>query len=580
MHECQPTTAHAGQRNQDSLRARHLTRPTRLIAIAFALVSALAIAAMPAVGSQLTTQTFTLQPGWNAIYLEVEPLDANAMPVDAEAVFDSLPAGLPLESAWTWYGRTSTVQFIENPNEQRLREVGWLGYFPRPGPDAFLTNLHRVEANRAYLLKLGGNQPAQWSVTGRPRFTRPRWVPGSFNLVGMPVDPSAPPTFTAFFDASAAHTGQPIYRLEPGGTWRLAGAGEAMASGEAFWIYTVSASDFSGPLHLDLLGNGIDFDNQLDTIKIALTNRANVGRTVQARLLTSGPIAYQDFDPGQGRFVWQPLSATADLTIAPGQRVALHLAPIRRDFGTDFESILELRDGAGSRRLLPVRALAVGAVALPEGAIRGMPCAYGGLWVGTATIDQVSQVPGSTGTGPPPLAETVSSSFAQRLLIHVGGVDHDGGCVPRLIDEVYQMWLPDGDKGCFALVTDRALLTPEAPEGLYLGSTLADGEAVGRRMSTVAYHLDSDLDPDPDSGGFGDPGSPLKATIRIAGDHRTHPYRHRYHPRSRASDQRLRNAVFRYRQTGGLHGRLGYLPQRRPSRLWLRRTVPRRRYRR
>ena len=56
---------------------------------------------------QWTTQTITLNPGWNAVYLEVEP----ASP-DCDALF----AGLPVESVWAWNRRFSSVQFIQDAN--------------------------------------------------------------------------------------------------------------------------------------------------------------------------------------------------------------------------------------------------------------------------------------------------------------------------------------------------------------------------------------------------------------------------------------------------------------------------------
>ena len=42
------------------------------------------------------------------------------------------------------------------------------GYFPRPRPESILTNLFAVQANRAYLLKIDGNVPVTWTVTGTP----------------------------------------------------------------------------------------------------------------------------------------------------------------------------------------------------------------------------------------------------------------------------------------------------------------------------------------------------------------------------------------------------------------------------
>ncbi len=122
------------------------------------------------------TQTFVLQPGWNSVFLEVRP-EAN----EAEAVF----GGLPLASAWTWNPAGPKVEFIDDPSEQLVRSPQWLGYFPRPRPESILTNLFAVQANRAYLLKIDGNQPVTWTVTGTPEVQSYRWAPDSFNLVGF-----------------------------------------------------------------------------------------------------------------------------------------------------------------------------------------------------------------------------------------------------------------------------------------------------------------------------------------------------------------------------------------------------------
>ena len=135
------------------------------------------------------TQTFVLQPGWNSVFLEVRP-EAN----EAEAVF----GGLPLASAWTWNPAGPKGEFIDDPTEQLVPSPQWLGYFPRPRPESILTNLFAVQANRAYLLKIDGNVPVTWTVTGTPEVQDYRWAPDSFNLVGFPVDPQQQPTFGQF----------------------------------------------------------------------------------------------------------------------------------------------------------------------------------------------------------------------------------------------------------------------------------------------------------------------------------------------------------------------------------------------
>ena len=57
-------------------------------------------------------QPIELSPGWNAVYLEVEPEDKAPA-----VVFATLPAGLTLESAWTWDERG-------NPATEALRLAG------------------------------------------------------------------------------------------------------------------------------------------------------------------------------------------------------------------------------------------------------------------------------------------------------------------------------------------------------------------------------------------------------------------------------------------------------------------------
>lgn len=169
-----------------------------------------ALICCPALAAPLVEQSLELRPGWNAVYLEVAP-----EPGDVASVF----AGLPIGSVWTWIGRGSTVAFIQDPAEGLRDQPGWLGHFPAGRPESFLGNLAQMRGGQAYLVQLQGTQPRSWTVRGRPAPRPPEWAPNSFNLVGFPLDPAAPPTFSAFFAASAAHAGQAVYRLGTAGQW-------------------------------------------------------------------------------------------------------------------------------------------------------------------------------------------------------------------------------------------------------------------------------------------------------------------------------------------------------------------------
>ena len=50
--------------------------------------------------AQWRTQTIQLQPGWNAVHLEVQP---------EPRILDEVFAGLPVESVWKWDRRFTSI---------------------------------------------------------------------------------------------------------------------------------------------------------------------------------------------------------------------------------------------------------------------------------------------------------------------------------------------------------------------------------------------------------------------------------------------------------------------------------------
>ena len=85
-----------------------MSSTSRSLAMVGAGVLAAAFYSAPLQAVPEATQTFVLQPGWNAIYLEVRP-----EPNDTETVF----GGLPLASAWAWNPEYPRPEFIEDPTE-------------------------------------------------------------------------------------------------------------------------------------------------------------------------------------------------------------------------------------------------------------------------------------------------------------------------------------------------------------------------------------------------------------------------------------------------------------------------------
>jgi hypothetical protein len=462
----------------------------------------------------LIEQTFPLRPGWNSIYLEVEP-DQNDVPT----VF----AGLPVASVWTRIPRTSSAEYIQDPSERLLDRSGWLVWIP--GQPGFLTNLFRVQANRAYFVRLDGDQDVLLTVTGRPSLRNIEWSPDAPLLTGLPVDPQSLITFADFLAPSPAHAGQPIYRVVPTGTLNpVHTAAEAIHSGEAYWIFCRGASTYTGPLGLSVdLSDDLDFGGTALEREIRIENLASRPKTF-VRTLASDirvPLSYFGLNK-QGSIVWTELPPEHGIELPVEGTITFRLAVRRADFASEsVESVLEVSDGAGLRRRIPVRALRREPVAgsLAQREVAGAADPFAGLWAGSVTIGAVSEA--QTGSTDPTATAT---EFSFRLIVHV-----DGSGQVRLLKQVIQMW-EDGTlnldgtvstPGRFVLLTDDRKIVD------FQGAALRDGDQVGFRASTAAYDFDGN---ELAMVGAFDPGGQLTVDLELPPEAATHPFQHRFHP--------------------------------------------------
>ncbi len=480
--------------------------------------------ALPAAQGQTVTQTLRLQPGWNAVFLEVVPADASP---------GAILKDLPVESVWARTEAVVSAEFIQDPSEASFSQSGWLSWFPSTRPEAFLSQLKVLQPNRPYLVKMGGTTPVDLQLSGTPSYRRSAWSPDAYTLLGVSAQTERPPTFREFFAASSAHfdpaTGAPsfvAYRLV-NGQWSRVGLDEPIQRSEAYWIYTRGASEYSGPLDVKLeAGDGLRFADTLNELKVEYQNPGTSPVTVTIEEIAgSAPpaLSYYRFDPAVGS-VWTPLSGALTLNCPAGESSSLRLAIRRKDMTqSDYASVLRAKVGTSGSLLIPVTATGLGSLAYPE-AIRRRA----GLWLGSATINAVSEVHSLNSTNPTP----TRSTFRLRLLVHL-----DASGKARLLKEVTQMW-KDGtytnnasgerlvhQPGRYVLLTDDSLI------GQFSGATLRDGTPVGRRLSSMGYDFPSGntnnfvlL-----SGQF-DFGKKLTATLTMPHDAPTNPYKHRFHP--------------------------------------------------
>ena len=175
-------------------------------ALAAAVISVLG-ASWPA-HARWATQELILNPGWNAVFFEVQP-DPNR----TESVFRDVP----VKSVWAWNERFAFVQYVRDPSTLLPEQPEWLTYYPAGSTNAFLSNLFAIQGGKAYLIELDGDQPVTPTFAGELILRKPEWLSDSFNLVGFHLDPAKTSTFGEFFGPSPAHDGKAMYRLNEGG---------------------------------------------------------------------------------------------------------------------------------------------------------------------------------------------------------------------------------------------------------------------------------------------------------------------------------------------------------------------------
>lgn len=191
-------------------------------------------------------QVIELSKGWNAVFLEVEPLD-----VAPGRVFESLP----VDMVAGYFPQEASTQFVTNPGTQLFKGQGWGVWYAENRPDAFLKTLNSIYGQQAYLIH--ATQACSWKLEGLVSQGKVRWTADAYTLTGFSVKAQGAPSFAEFFSASPAHLRQPIYRLV-NDVWRKVTnpAAEVMRSGESFWVYTKGGSDYQGPLSVEA-GDGL-----------------------------------------------------------------------------------------------------------------------------------------------------------------------------------------------------------------------------------------------------------------------------------------------------------------------------------
>ena len=454
----------------------------------------------PTLAQDTVTQDISLDAGWNAVWLDVDPTDRSPA-----AVF----AGLPVEQVWCYFPTERPVEFINDPTSPEFNREGWNVFIPT-GEESVLSDLHAIQPCRPYLIK--ATSAATWTVTGSPAFKPFNWKPQSFNLVGFPLNPtSGGGTVGAFFLSDPSLREGKKFRLTSAGRWVEMAPFDTVNSGEAYWIFADTASDFNGQIGVDLGGGrSLDFNLEGTRVNFTLRNPTSWPLTVTLSNPNALPLSWREVNT-LGSIDWLPLSSLTLPAIPAEGSLLIHLGLNRTDLAADFDSHIVV-SGAGSQIEIPITA-AVPSIPVASGG-------FAGLWVGDVVLDQVAEV-----NADPNTLKDTPAEFRHRLILHV-----DGTGQTSLLKQVIQVWkdgerAPDGSvasPGSFVLLTDDSLIP------LFKGAELRDGAAFGHRISSPAYDFpEQEL---PLTGTFGVADQTLTGTIFIDKFSPTHPYRHRYHP--------------------------------------------------
>ncbi len=562
---------------------------------------------------QWIDRAYSLNSGWNAVYLEIDPVPELA---------DDLFAGLPIAEVWAL---TPTVNVdglpdCQDPNDPECTpriETVWDIWLPPSDPASVVTDLRIIRGGRVYLIR--ADAPLNLAMAGRPNGTVTRWHEG-YNLQGFHVedDPNDAPTFGEYL-AGAPMALSPTIRevLSDGSTAELAdAANERIRPSAGYWVRSPSESDYDGPIRIDAgTLRGIDYASRLVEHPISIENRTNAPSNVQIALAPSSdvpstppdlpmktgavPLRWLEYVavPVASAIQWHDLT-TASFTLAASgdgaSRTSIRLAIDRSGLaaalldasgsGSQYESLLVVRDGFGYRRWVPVAGQVLGSIRGTSAA--GTAAERPGLYYGRVRVNEVQWVtagarvwtnddpndpmftengrcdggdldgqscsndakcpggqctgycigganadqPCAAGTDCPSgrcSAETgnvslrpTSTAFTFPILVHLSV-----NGTYKMLTEVALLWKPPDDQsqtpGRYVLVTPAC--DPILCDPLEAAS-IQDGEPFARRLGTAAFSFGGDLLL---SGGFADA---LGGSFDILPDDPLNPFRHKFHP--------------------------------------------------
>ena len=451
--------------------------------------------------AQWQSTTYTLNSGWNSIYLH-----GDASYTTPDVLFASKSEVLEV---WRWNPNADQVGFTSTPLLPSNGTPEWSKWVRGATGNSLIS----LTGQSAYLVKCSAAVTV--AVPQQPMPPSNTWVRSGANFLGFPSSKAAGnfPTFSSYFATfpTAIAANAKIFKyvggdLGPGNPLQIfSTASERVNRDQAYWFSSEVVGNFYAPVQISLSNNeGFAFGRRSSVITARVTNRTAAVMTLRItpvasvspppsgqELITAGvPITRRTLN-AQGASVETPISAAYDEVIAPKSTVELSFG-INRSLMTGaanalYASLLRFTDSANTFDIL------IPATARKDTLV--------GLWIGEATVSAVESKPLANAVKP------AGSTFPLRYLIHVA----DNGTA-QVLSQVFMGPMAAAPYN-FGLCKSEAGLK-------------ADAKSAARRIVATHMPLDRAL---ATTGSFAIGGT-LACTIATPFDDPTSPFVHQYHP--------------------------------------------------
>lgn len=140
------------------------------------LLASLLLGSAVTTHAQWLTQSLTLKPGWNSVFLFV---DASHDTLDHLVGAD---AANPISEIWLWQPVVAPGRFIADPSQPLPNSIDW-AVWTRAGTIASTNN--GLLPNAAYLIRNNSATPYTWNLVGKPVPPRNQWTAQGVNFLGF-----------------------------------------------------------------------------------------------------------------------------------------------------------------------------------------------------------------------------------------------------------------------------------------------------------------------------------------------------------------------------------------------------------